>query len=75
MTSKRLIVGYHNGWTVVNSRGLNNFLPLSDSKKVHSEFIDGKSMVLKELEYYGVIDVNNISLPIDHEMNFGVLLL
>jgi len=33
ITTKRLVAGYHNGWAIVNSRGLNNFVPLADSRK------------------------------------------
>lgn len=61
ITTKRLVAGYHNGWTIVNSRGLNNFVPLAESRKTQTEVVDNKQFVFKVLDYQGVIDVNNIS--------------
>lgn len=55
------MAGYHNGWAVVNSRGLNNFVPLADSRRQVSEAIEGRQVPFKLLEYQGVIDVNNVS--------------
>lgn len=36
ISARRLVVAYHNGWTVVNSRGMGNYINLGDNKKTSS---------------------------------------
>ena len=33
ITSRRLIVAFHNGWRLVNRKGMNNFVKLDDVSK------------------------------------------
>lgn len=53
-------MAYHNGWTFINSRQANNFVPLGETRMVVTENVDSKSVVFRQLVYHGVIDVNNV---------------
>lgn len=44
ITSKKLVVAYHNGWTFVNSRGTNNFVPLAETRMFITENVEGKTI-------------------------------
>ncbi|CAD8158794.1 unnamed protein product [Paramecium octaurelia] len=70
--NKRLIVAFHNGWTFINTRGTNNFVPLGETRMLVNEFVDQKQIQYKQLAYHGVIDINNVCST-DPTVNSGML--
>ena len=43
ISSKRIIIGFNNGWTITNTKGMSNSATL-DEGKIVQQFIDGNSV-------------------------------
>lgn len=50
LSARRLVVAYHNGWTVVNTGGMDNKINLGDNKKTTSLTVNGHQTTFKLLD-------------------------